>query len=95
MKPERIQVFGQGGFFALLLEVVFRFSTHDDAADFSKAARRLVEARGFSVALSIDEHHTVQVRIRLEDKAELAAVEQELVEKLSIAYDILGPANAV
>ena len=50
--------------FFYVLEAIFPFSTHDDAADFSKTVRRVAGNMGHKVAISIDESHVVKVRIR-------------------------------
>lgn len=90
MKPERIQLFGPGGLFALILRAVLRFVSHDDAADFSKTVRRIAESMGAEVSLWIDDAHALTIELVREGSGELTPAEQELAERISIAYAVLS-----
>ena len=95
MKPERIQLFGPGGFFTVLLRAAMAFSKHDDAVDFSKTVRRIVDSVGAEASLWIDDRHTLEVEIELEGDVAPSAVEEEVAERIRIAYAVLSTTPGV
>ena len=90
MKPERIQLFGPGGFFTVFLRAVLAFSTHDDAVDFSKTVRRIVDSVGGKVSQWIDDRHILNVEVELEGDVKLTSFEEEVAERIRIAYTVLN-----